>query len=97
MDILSVPLRFTNDGGFLKVDSTSDEYKAQQVRAMISTHQGERKLFPSFGITDPTFDDFVPEAMLEEFVKFYGDTVVVSKINVIKREGAVKNIEVKFD
>ena len=61
MKILSVPLRFTNDGGFLKIDSTSDEYKAQQVRAMVSTHQGERKLFPSFGITDPTFDDFVPE------------------------------------
>ena len=49
MDVLSFPLKFSNRGEFIKVSDTSDDYKAQQKRAFVSTHKEERKVFPLFG------------------------------------------------
>ncbi len=97
MEVLSFPLKFSSEGDFMKVDDTSDLYKAEQVRAFISTHKGERALFPSFGIDDPTFDDgFSGNALVSEFSQFYDTSVVINHIDIIKKHGAINNIEVNF-
>ena len=96
MEVLSFPLKFSAEGDFIRVDDTSDTYKAEQVRAFVSTHKGERALFPSFGTDDPTFDDFTGSTLVSEFVNFYDTSVVIDHIDVIKKQGAVSNIEVNF-
>jgi|TARA_R110000824_G_C15119270_1_gene667894 hypothetical protein len=96
MDVLSIPLGFSGNGDFIKVSDTSNEYKAEQIKAFVSTHKGERPLFPTFGTDDPTFGDFNGSELIEEFAQFYGTTIVVSNIDVIKRRGAVDSIEVNF-
>lgn len=96
MEVLSFPLKFSAEGDFMRVDDTSDVYKAEQVRAFVSTHKGERPLFPSFGTDDPTFDDFTGNSLVNEFIQFYGSSVVINHIDIIKKHGAIKNIEVNF-
>ena len=68
MEVLSFPLKFSAEGDFIRVDDTSDTYKAEQVRAFVSTHKGERALFPSFGTDDPTFDDFTGSSLVSKDV-----------------------------
>ena len=96
MDVLSIPLRFKDNGEFVKVSDTSNEYKAQQIRAMVATHKGEHRLFPSFGTDDPTFSEFSPESLIEEFAQFYDTSIQVAGIDVVNRGGAVSTIEIKF-
>lgn len=96
MDVLSIPLRFRNNGEFVKVSDTSNEYKAQQIRAMVSTHKGEHRLFPTFGTDDPTFNEFSPESMIEEFAQFYGTSIQVENVDIINQGGAISTVEIKF-
>lgn len=96
MDVLSIPLRFTNTGDFVKVDDSSNSYKAEQIHAFMSTHKNERKLFPTFGVDDPTFGEFDPAQLLGEFIQFYGDTIRLENVDVIKQRGALDTIEVNF-
>ena len=96
MDVLSIPLGFSNTGEFLKVDDASNEYKAEQIKAFMSTHKGERPLFPSFGMDDPTFDEFNGSELIEEFAQFYGTSILIEDVDVIQKQGAVDTIEVNF-
>ena len=96
MDVLSVPLRFNNRGEFVKVSDTSDEYKAEQIRAFVLTRLEERKVFPAFGITDPAFDDFNPMELIDSISQFYGETIAIDDIQVLKTQGAVDTIQVNF-
>ena len=96
MEVLSIPLGFSSTGEFLKVDDTSNEYKAEQIKAFVSTHKGERPLFPTFGVDDPTFQDFSGSELLEEFTQFYGDSILIEDVDVIKKQGAVDSIEINF-
>ena len=96
MDVLSIPLRFTNAGDFIKVEDTSNAYKAEQIQAFMSTHKNERKLFPTFGVNDPTFGEFDPAELLGEFIQFYGDSIQLENVDVIRQQGALDTIEVNF-
>ena len=96
MDVLSFPLKFSNRGEFIKVSDTSDAYKAQQIRAFVSTHKEERKVFPMFGVTDPTFDDFVPLELIDSIAQFYGSTLNLSDVEIVKNQGAINTIEINF-
>ena len=96
MDVLSFPLKFSTKGEFIKVSDTSEEYKAQQLRAFVSTHKDERPVFPMFGITDPTFRDFTPLELIDSIGHFYGTSLTVSEVQVIKTQGAIDTIEVNF-
>ena len=96
MDVLSFPLKFSSTVEFIRVSTTSDEYKAQQIRAFVSTHKSERKVFPMFGVTDPTFDDFVPLEMIDSMAQFYGGTLGLSDVEIVKTQGAIDTIEINF-
>ena len=47
-------------------------------------------------MTDPTFDNMQEEDILEEFSTFYGSSIMLDRVNIIKREGKVDRIEVNF-
>jgi hypothetical protein len=96
MDVLSVPLRFNNRGEFVKVSDTSDEYKAEQIRAFVLTRLNERKVFPTFGITDPAFNEFSPMELIDSISQFYGSTIAIDNVEVLKTQGAVDTIQVVF-
>ena len=96
MDVLSVPLKIDSEGKFVKVSVGSDEYKAQQLRAFVSTHKNERKVFPAFGMSDPTFDDFVPLELIDSIAQFYGTSLPLSEVEIVKKQGALETIEINF-
>ncbi len=96
MEVLSVPLSLNSSGEFKHVDTASDEYKAEQVQVFVLTNKGERPMFPTFGVTDPSFDNMAEEDILEEFSTFYGSSVLLDRVNIIKRAGAINRIEVNF-
>ena len=96
MDVLSVPLRLKSNGEFFKVSDTSNAYKAEQIKAFMSTHKQERKVFPSFGIVDPTFDGLNASDILGEFIQFYGDEINLVKVDMVREKGALDKIDVKF-
>ena len=96
MDVLPMPLRFKGNGDFMKVSDTSNEYKAEQIKAFMSTHKQERKVFPSFGIVDPTFDGLNASDILGEFIQFYGTEIDLVGVDMVRQRGALDKIEVKF-
>lgn len=96
MDVLSFPLKLTDRGEFVKVKTTSDEYKAQQIKAFMSTHIEERKVFPAFGITDPTFEGLGSFEIIDSIAQFYGTSLSIEAVEVIQEQGALETIEVKF-
>lgn len=96
MEVLSVPLSLDSNGEFKHVDTTSDEYKAEQVQVFVLTNKGERQMWPTFGVTDPSFDNMAEEDILEEFSTFYGASILLDRVNIIKREGTISRIEVNF-
>ena len=96
MEVLSIPLSLTPAGGFRHVDTVSDEYKAEQVQVFVLTNKGERPMWPTFGVTDPSFGNMAEVDILEEFSTFYGASILLDRVNIIKREGAVSRIEVNF-
>ena len=88
MDVLSMPLRLKSNGEFFKVSDTSNAYKAEQIKAFMSTHKQERKVFPSFGIVDPTFDGLNASDILGEFIQFYGTEIDLVGVNMVRQRGA---------
>ena len=96
MEVLSIPLSLDAAGGFKHVDVASDEYKAEQVQVFVLTNKGERPLYPTFGVTDPVFENMATEDLLEEFSTFYGSSILLDRVNIIKNRGSVSRIEVNF-
>tara|TARA_Y100000296_G_scaffold52838_1_gene60441 strand:- start:506 stop:799 length:294 start_codon:yes stop_codon:yes gene_type:complete len=96
MDVLSIPLSLESSGGFKHVDTASDEYKAEQVKVFVLTNKGEHLVYPTFGVIDPVFENLATEDILEGFSEFYGSSILLDRVNVIKRAGTVNRIEVLF-
>lgn len=79
------------------VYSSSDVYKAQQIKAFMRTDTGERLMFPTFGITDPTFDDFNSGTFYESFSNFYDSSAIsLEEIEVVEEGGVVVDVVVDF-
>ena len=61
------------------------------------TDTGERRIFPTFGITDPTFDDFNSGAFFDSFSNFYDSSDInLEEIEVVEEGGAVVDVIVEF-
>lgn len=79
------------------VSSDTDTYKAQQIRAFLRTASGERKIFSTFGIDEPTFYTFDSGKFYDDFVDFYPpDSIRVDKINFVESNGALSSVIVEF-
>lgn len=96
--VLSYPFSLdTLNGRAAVVYSSSDVYKAQQIKSFMRTDTGERRMFPTFGITDPTFDAFDSGTFYDSFSSFYdsGD-INLEEIEVVEEGGVVVNVRVDF-
>ena len=47
-------------------------------------------------MTDPTFDEFVPLELIDSMMQFYGSTLGLSDVEVVKNQGAIDTIEINF-
>ena len=96
--VLSYPFSIdTSNGRAAVVYSSTDVYKAQQIKSFMRTDTSERRMFPTFGITDPTFDDFNSGTFYDSFSNFYdsGD-IKLEEIEVVEEGGAVVDVIVDF-
>ena len=98
MKVLSHPFRFNphQPGRFAQVDTSTDEWKDQQIQAFALTHKGERPIFADFGTLDPTFGDFDENAFGSEFSSFY-PTIALVDLSIVERGGATAEIVVEFE
>lgn len=96
--VLSYPFSVdTTNGRASVVYSSTDVYKAQQIKAFMRTDVGERIMFPTFGITDPTFDDFNSGAFYDSFSNFYDSADInIEEIEVVEEGGAVVDVVIDF-
>ena len=94
--IFSHPFRIGANGSVQTVEQTSDEANAQQIAVLALTRFGERSMVPSFGMSDPIFDQFRP-AELAAGIALYGPPVELTSINVEPKEDNTLLIDVRFD
>lgn len=99
LQLLSYPFRVDpRTGSFAKVYKDSDTYKAQQVSSFVRTNKGERPIFTSFGIDDPTFYNFDSGEFYDSFSDFYSDEEIeINEISVSQSEGRITDIIVSFE
>lgn len=94
--VLSYPFRIdTENQRFGTVNSTTDTYKAEQVKAFLRTEKNERIMFPSFGINDPVFYKFDAGEFLESFGEYYPN-IPIEEVEIVETSGRVTDIMVKF-
>lgn len=79
------------------VFSSTDTYKAQQIKAFLRTMSEERPMFPSFGIDEPTFYTFDTGVFYDAFVDFYApDLIKINQIKLNEVDGALASVVVEF-
>lgn len=98
-EVLSYPFRIDRQtGGFAKVSSSSDIYKAQQTASIVRTNTGERKIFQSFGILDPAFYEFDSGEFYNKVSDFYPTSEInITDISVGLIDGRITDVVVTFD
>jgi hypothetical protein len=94
--IFSHPFQIGANGSVRTVEQTSDEANAQQIAVLALTRYGERPMVPTFGISDPLFDEFRP-AELSAGIALFGPPVELTSINVESKEDNTLLIDVRFD
>lgn len=96
--VMSYPFQIdTNNNRMGVVLQDNDSYKAQQIQAFLRTHKGERAIFDSFGIDEPTFDAFSTAEFYDAFGDFYDEsTLNIEEIEVSETNGVLTDIKVAF-
>lgn len=56
-NLISFPFRLAPTGYVVTREQDDTAYYAELLGVLIATHEGERELTPTFGLTDPTFSD----------------------------------------
>ena len=94
--VLSYPFRIDPiNQRFATVNSSTDTYKAEQVKSFLRTEKGERVMFPTFGISDPVFHKFNAGEFLETFGEYYSD-IPIEEVEIVETSGRLTDIMVKF-
>jgi len=79
------------------VNTDTDTYKAQQIKAFLRTSSGERPVFESFGIEEPTFHTFDSGRFYDDFIDFYPpESIKIDKINFVQSNGALSSVIIEF-
>lgn len=94
--ILSHPFRLTPRGTVAVVEQESDVADAEQIGVLVMTVIGERELVPGFGVTDPTFDGFLP-GEISAGVAAYGPPVTITDVLVDYVSDSEQAVEVQFE
>lgn len=94
--ILSWPFRFALDGRAAVVDQDSEQGLAEQIGVLAVTREGERRLRPGFGLSDPTYAGFAPSELAAK-LELYGPPVDLGDIRVTPVSGDQQRVEVLFE
>lgn len=94
MEAFSYPFRFMN-GSVVTIDTTTDQYAAQEIASVIQTEIGELLITPTFGIDSPAFDIFDSANLSYNVARHFPDIQLDSITESVAEDGSVK-IEVGF-
>lgn len=79
--ILSVPFRLDNTGAVATAVQGSDQANAEQIGVILSTIQGERDLYPTFGLPDPAFQGIATGIIAAQVALWGPDGVTIENID----------------
>lgn len=92
--ILSHPFRIVG-GVAATVEQATDEANAEQLAVLLATRRGERVLVPTFGITDPTFDEVDPVEVAVA-VDVFGPPVTIEAVETRYTGPTTQEVDVAF-
>lgn len=95
-NLLSFPFRLNAIGSVAALADDSEEYYGEELAVLVSTVPGERKLVPTYGMTDPTFDQFDP-AELELKVSLFGPPVRISNVVAAWTGAGQQDVIIEYD
>lgn len=93
--VIRFPPSLAADGSMATVDQDDVEADAELIAAMVLTRPGERPLWPTFGITEPTFAA-LSKAELAAGVNEYGPDVTITDVRVTDETATAQNVEIEF-
>lgn len=94
-EIMAMPFRLGPNGSVIKVNETSDTAVSQLIAAAILTRIGERLLFPTFGITDPVFNQ-VSAAEVAAVLTTYGPNVQLQDVSAYFTDATTQQVNVTY-
>lgn len=97
MQVIPWPFRLGRNGRVVTVDSTSDELVAARLSCLIQTRPGERSLAPGFGMPDPTFSRFDPNALTAGVAQFGPDGISIGHIVVRDVDDTEQRVTIPWD
>ena len=95
MDSLRFPVRFTSNGEAQKLTEGSDEFFAQLLALTAQIQPGELPLQPTYGVTDPTFQETLTKQLSLNAAAQIPE-VFVRTSNVVISESGETQIDIQF-
>lgn len=93
--LIAYPFRIAPNGYVHVRDDAEENYYAGELANLLLTHPGERPFVPDYGVDDPTFDEFSPEAVAAK-IDMFGPPVSVENVTMTYPRDGVLDIEVSF-
>lgn len=93
--LISYPFRLAPSGAVAVVEQGTDEQLAMELAAAVLTRPGERDLAPLFGIADPVFAGFEPDA-LRLHVDLFGPPVNIDEVALRFVDDRTQDVVVYF-
>lgn len=80
MELIAHPFRLFPAGVVATVTEGTEADITQALAVLVATGKGERPLVPTFGVTDPTFDE-LDAAEMNAALAVFGPDVTVTRIS----------------
>lgn len=93
--LISYPFRLVAGGVVATVEEGRDNQVAEELAVAVLTKRGERVLVPEFGIADPVFAGFEPDA-LRLHVELFGPPVDVRDVGIQFLDDRTQDVIVYF-
>ena len=95
VDLLAHPFTIGANRSAVTVLDGSDEANTQGIAVLALTRKGERVLVPTFGVTDPVFDE-LDVAELNVGLATFGPDVTVTAITVTPTSDRAARVELTY-
>lgn len=95
--VLSHPFRLTPTGVAATVLDGSSVANGEAIAVLALTRRGERTLVPTFGVTDPAFDDLDPAELNAGLTTFGPEGVTVTDVTTDYPSDTTAAIVIEFE
>lgn len=93
--LISHPFRVAPSGSIATAEEGSDEQLSMELAVAVVTRPGERPLSPEFGIADPVFVGFEPDA-LRLHIDLFGPPVNIDSVTLEYIDDRTQDVAVYF-